>query len=46
MDSSLVTQGIVAGSTLLASLGGYLLAGRNEARRDERTLRREIELKT
>ena len=45
MDSSLVTQGIVAGATLLASLGGYMLAGRNEQRRDERTLRREIDLR-
>lgn len=45
MDPSLVNQIIVAASTLLASLGGYLLAGRNERRRDERALRRELRLR-
>jgi hypothetical protein len=45
VDPSLVNQIVVAASTLLASLGGYLLAGRNERRRDERALRRELRLK-
>lgn len=45
MDPSLVNQIVVAASTLLASLGGYLLAGRNEYRRDERALRRELRLR-
>lgn len=45
MDPSLVNQILVAASTLLASLGGYLLAGRNERRRDERGLRRELRLR-
>lgn len=45
MDPSLVNQIVVATATLLASLGGYLLAGRNERRRDERTLRRELRLR-
>ena len=45
MDPSLVNQIVVATSTLLASLGGYLLAGRNERRRDERALRREVRLR-
>ncbi|WP_144663288.1 hypothetical protein [Paenarthrobacter nicotinovorans] len=45
MDPLLVNQIIVAASTLLASLGGYLLAGRNERRRDDRALRRELRLR-
>lgn len=45
MDASLVSQIILAISTLLASLGGYVLAGINESRRDERATRRELELR-
>lgn len=45
MDPSLVNQIIVAAATLLASLGGYLLAGVNERRRDERALERELALR-
>lgn len=45
MDPSLVNQIVVALATLLASLGGYLLAGRNERRRDERTMKRELRLR-
>lgn len=45
MDPSLVNQIVVAASTLLASLGGYMLAGRNERRKDERALRRELRLR-
>lgn len=43
MDLTLVTQIVTAVATLLASLGGYLLAGLNERRRDERTRIRESE---
>ena len=45
MDPSLVSQIVVAAATLLASLGGYLIAGRNESRRDERTHQRELQLR-
>lgn len=45
MDLSLGSQIIVAAATLFASLGGYLIAGRNERRRDERTLKRELRLR-
>lgn len=45
MDASLVNQVVVAVATLLASLGGYLLAGLNERHRDERTLDRELRLR-
>lgn len=45
MDPTLVNQIIVATATLLASLGGYLLAGGNERRRDERALQRELRLR-
>jgi len=45
MDSAVLSQIVVAGATLGASLGGYLLAGVNEHRRDRRTLRREMELR-
>lgn len=45
VDSSLVSQVIVAGATLTASLGGFLLAGRNERRRDHRALTAEMELR-
>lgn len=45
MDPALVNQIVVAAATLLASLGGYLLAGRNERQRDERTLKRELRLR-
>lgn len=45
MDPSLLNQVIVAAATLLASVGGYWLAGRNEGRRDERTRQRELELR-
>ena len=41
MDLTLLTQIVIAVATLLASLGGYLLAGLNERRRDERTQLRE-----
>ncbi|MDN5668906.1 MAG: hypothetical protein L0G87_10980 [Renibacterium salmoninarum] len=44
MDLTLLTQIVIAVATLLASLGGYLLAGLNERRRDERTHLREGEL--
>lgn len=37
MDTTLLTQIVIAVATLFASLGGYLLAGLNERRRDERT---------
>ncbi|NHI16780.1 hypothetical protein [Microbacterium excoecariae] len=43
MDLTLLTQIVFAVATLLASLGGYLLAGLNERRRDERIQRREGE---
>lgn len=46
MELSLGSQIIVAAATLFASLGGYLIAGRNERRRDERTLKRELRLRT
>jgi hypothetical protein len=46
MDPSLVSQIVVAAATLLASLGGYVLAGRNENRRDARTQQRELRLRT
>ncbi|MUK02292.1 hypothetical protein GM708_10350 [Vibrio cholerae] len=36
---------IVAIATLVASIGGYLLAGLNERRRDERTMQRESRLR-
>lgn len=45
MDPLLVNQIIVASATLLASLGGYFLAGVNERRRDERALQRELRLR-
>lgn len=45
MDSSLVNQLILAVATLLASLGGYVLAGINEHRRDERGMKRDLELR-
>lgn len=45
MDAVLVNQIIVAVATLLASWGGFVLAGRNELRRDERTLEREQRLR-
>lgn len=45
MDPSLVNQIVVAAATLLASLGGYLIAGGNERRRDEHTLKRELRLR-
>ncbi|MFJ6003660.1 hypothetical protein [Arthrobacter sp. NPDC092385] len=45
MDPSLVNQMIVAIATLVASIGGYLLAGLNERRRDERTMQRESRLR-
>lgn len=45
MDPSFVNQVVVAAATLLASLGGYLIAGHNERRRDERTLKRELRLR-
>lgn len=41
MDPSLVNQIVVAVATLGASLGGYLLAGLNERRRDTRTFMHE-----
>ncbi|UNK47802.1 hypothetical protein [Arthrobacter sulfonylureivorans] len=40
-----MNQIVVAGATLLASVGGYLLAGLNERRRDERTMQRELRLR-
>lgn len=43
MDQTLLTQIVIAVATLLASLGGYLLAGLNERLRDERTQLRERE---
>lgn len=45
MDPVIFTQIVIAVATLLASLGGYLLAGLNERRRDARTLARELELR-
>lgn len=45
MDSVVFTQLVIAAATLLASLGGYLLAGLNERRRDARTLARELQLR-
>jgi hypothetical protein len=45
MDSPLVSQIVLAAATLLASLGGYTLAGLNERRRDERALQRELKLR-
>ncbi|GAA1133688.1 hypothetical protein [Citricoccus alkalitolerans] len=45
MDTSLVSQIVIAAATLLASLGGYVLAGRNENRRDARTMHRELQLR-
>lgn len=45
MDLSLGNQIIVAAATLIASLGGYVIAGHNERRRDERTLKRELRLR-
>lgn len=45
MESVVFTQLIIAAATLLASLGGYLLAGMNERRRDGRTLARELQLR-
>lgn len=45
MDSPLVSQIVIAAATLLASLGGYMLASLNERRRDERALRRELKLR-
>lgn len=41
MDPSLTNQIVVAAATLGASLGGYLLAGFNESRRDKRTFSHE-----
>lgn len=41
MDDIPWEQVIIAGSTLLASLGGYLLAGWNDSRRDRRTNARD-----
>lgn len=43
MDLTLLSQIVTAAATLLASLGGYLLAGLNERRRDVRTQLRESE---
>ena len=40
-----MNQIIIAAATLVASGGGYLLAGRNERRRDERTMERELRLR-
>lgn len=45
MDPTIVTQVVIAVATLLASLAGFLLAGINERRRDERLHKREIELR-
>ncbi|MGW9551843.1 hypothetical protein ACWG8W_12405 [Citricoccus zhacaiensis] len=45
MDTSLVSQIVIAAATLLASLGGYVLAGRNENRRDARTMQHELRLR-
>lgn len=45
MDPSLVHQIVVAAATLAASLGGYLLAGINERRRDNRTFEHERQQK-
>lgn len=45
MDSVVIIQIMVAAATLLASLGGYLLAGLNERWRDARTLTRELQLR-
>lgn len=45
MDSSLVNQIVVAVATLLASLGGYMLAAVNDRHRDERALHRELKLR-
>lgn len=45
MDTSLASQVILAIATLAASLGGYVLAGINERRRDERATRRELHLR-
>lgn len=45
MDSANVNQIILAVATLLASLGGYVLAGVNEHRRDERVRKRDLELR-
>lgn len=44
MDSAIVTQVVIAAATLFAS-GGFLLAGLNELRRDERIHRRKAELR-
>lgn len=41
----ILNQIVVAAATLLAALGGYVLAGINERKRDERTLRRELDLR-
>ncbi len=46
MNDTLITQVILAAATLGASLGGYLLAGNNERRKDQRALRREMEFRT
>ena len=46
MDPSLVNQIVVAAATLGASLGGYLLAGLNERRRDKRTFMHERQQRT
>ncbi|WP_417218577.1 hypothetical protein [Arthrobacter sp.] len=45
MEPVVFTQIVIAAATLLASLGGYLLAGLNERRRDARTLARELQLR-
>lgn len=45
MNSALLSQIILAFATLLASLGGYVFAGINERRRDERTLEGEMAMR-
>lgn len=45
MDATIVSQIVLASATLGASLGGYLLAGVNEHRRDQRTMRREMRIR-
>lgn len=43
MDTSLTSQIILSTATLLAALGGFVLAGLNEANRDRRARKREQE---
>lgn len=45
MSEALISQAITGGAVVLAGLGGYVLAGVNESKRDRRTAVRERKLR-